>query len=282
MKDWIITAETTCDLSPEILEKHGFRLLPITVIVDGKEYKDGVDITSEKLFEYVEKSGQLPKTAALSLAEYADFFAEMKKEAKKVLHFSISSKASSSYNNAVKAAEEAGDVFVVDTQCLSSGEGLLMLKAYDMLSDGADFDEVCKKIDELTAKVQTSFVVDTLDNLHKGGRCSSLALIGSKILKIHPSICEKEGALVVKKKHMGNLMRSLMQYVTDLSTEYKSYDKRRAFVTHSPCDGRDEIEAVLNKAKELFSFDEIIETEAGATVSTHCGKNTIGLLFIAE
>lgn len=282
MKKWIITAETTCDLSPELVEKYQIELLPITVIVDGKEYKDGVDITADELFDYVKASGQLPKTAAVSLAEYADFFAETKKKAEKILHFSISSKASSSYNNAVKAAEEAGDVYVVDTKCLSSGEAILMLKAYDMLSEGMEFDEVAKKITELTAKVQTSFVVDTLDNLHKGGRCSLASLLGAKILKIHPSICEKDGALAIKKKHMGNLNRALIQYISDLAQEYPAYDKRRAFVTHSPCDGRGDIDAVIAKVKELFNFDEIIETEAGATVSTHCGKNTIGLLFLAE
>lgn len=282
MKKWIITAETTCDLTPELIEKYEIGLLPITVIVDGKEYKDGVDITADELFEYVKASGQLPKTAAVSLDEYAEFFAEIKKKAEKILHFSISSKASSSYNNAVKAAEEAGNVYVIDTKCLSSGEAILMLKAHDMLSEGAEFEDVVKKITELTAKVQTSFVVDTLDNLHKGGRCSLAALLGAKILKIHPSICEKDGALAIKKKHLGNLNRSLMQYIFDLAQEYPSYDKRRAFVTHSPCDGRDDIEAVIAKTKELFAFDELIETEAGATVSTHCGKNTIGLLFLAE
>ena len=282
MKKWIITAETTCDLTPELIEKYEIGLLPITVIVDGKEYKDGVDITADELFEYVKASGQLPKTAAVSLDEYAEFFAEIKKKAEKILHFSISSKASSSYNNAVKAAEEAGNVYVIDTKCLSSGEAILMLKAHDILSEGAEFEDVVKKITELTAKVQTSFVVDTLDNLHKGGRCSLAALLGAKILKIHPSICEKDGALAIKKKHLGNLNRSLMQYIFDLAQEYPSYDKRRAFVTHSPCDGRDDIEAVIAKTKELFAFDELIETEAGATVSTHCGKNTIGLLFLAE
>jgi len=282
MKKWIITAETTCDLSPEIIEKCGFAILPITVIVDGKEYKDGVDITSAQLFEYVKASGRLPKTAAVSVAEYSEFFAESKKKAENVLHFALSSKASSSYNNALKAAEETENVYVVDTKCLSSGEGLMMLKAYDMLVSGVSVEEVYNSMIALAAKVQTSFVVDTLDNLYKGGRCSSVALVGSKILKIHPSICEKDGELIVKKKHMGNLNRSLLQYVADLAAEYPSYDKRRAFVTHSPCDGRTEIEAVINKAKELFTFEEIIETEAGATVSTHCGKNTIGLLFIAE
>lgn len=280
MKKCIITAETTCDLSNDLIEKHGFKLIPITVILNDKEYKDGINITSEELFEYVESSGKLPKTAALSVGEYEDFFAEVKKECETIIHFSISSKASSTIENARKAAENIGNVYVIDTKALSAGEALLMLKASDMLAQGAQpqdvYDEICNTVD----KVQTSFVLDTLDNMHKGGRCSSAALFGSKLLKIHPFIYENDGALSVKKKYMGTLSRSLVSYVSDLKDENLSYDARRVFITHSPCDGRENIELVINKVKELFDFEEIIETQAGATVSTHCGKNTIGVLFI--
>lgn len=280
MKKCIITAETTCDLSNDLIEKHGFKLIPITVILNDEEYKDGINITSEELFEYVASSGKLPKTAALSVGEYEDFFAEVKKECETIIHFSISSKASSTIENARKAAENIGNVYVIDTKALSTGEALLMLKASDMLSQGAQpqavYDEICKTVD----KVQTSFVLDTLDNMHKGGRCSSAALFGSKLLKIHPFIYENDGALSVKKKYMGTLSRSLLSYVSDLKDENPSYDARRVFITHSPCDGRENIELVMNKVKELFEFEEIIETQAGATVSTHCGKNTIGVLFI--
>lgn len=280
MKKCIITAETTCDLSKELIEKHGFKLIPITIILNDKEYKDAINITSEELFEYVASSGKLPKTAALSVGEYEDFFAEVKKECETIIHFSISSKASSTIENARKAAENIGNVYVIDTKALSTGEALLMLKASDMLEEGAEpqavYDEICKTAD----KVQTSFVLDTLDNMHKGGRCSSAALFGSKLLKIHPFIYENDGALSVKKKYMGTLSRSLLSYVSDLRDENPSYDARRVFITHSPCDGRENIELVINKVKELFDFEEIIETQAGATVSTHCGKNTIGVLFI--
>ncbi|MBQ9710267.1 MAG: DegV family protein [Clostridia bacterium] len=282
MKKCIITAETTCDLSSEIIQERGFKTIPISIILGTEEYKDGQGVTAEELFTYVQKTGQLPKTAAVSVEEYKEFFSAVKKECESVIHFSISSGASSSCNNAKAAATEMDGVFVVDTKCLSTGEALLMLRASDMLNEGVDAKEVYEKILTLVSKVQTSFVVDTLDYLHKGGRCSAVALISAKVLKIHPHIYEKDGNLCVKKKYMGTLQRSLNQYVNDLASEYTSYDKRRAFVTHSPCDGRELIEEVIAKAKELFDFDEIIETQAGATVSTHCGKNTIGLLFIAE
>ena len=155
-----------------------------------------------------------------------------------------------------------------------------MLKASDMLNEGKGAEEVYEEMVKLTNKVQTSFVVDTLDYLAKGGRCSAVALIASKILKIHPYIYENDGALQVKKKYMGTLQRALSSYVADVAAEYKDYDKKRVFITHSPCDGRELIEEVIAKVKENFEFEEIIETQAGATVSTHCGKNTIGILFI--
>ena len=282
MQNCIITAETTCDLSPDILQDRGFRTIPITIIMGLEEKKDGVAIKAEELFDYVKQTGQLPKTAAVSVEEYKEFFTEVKKDCEKIIHFSISSKASTSFNNALAAAKEIDGVYVVDTKALSTGEALLMLKASDMLQEGIAVEEVYNKIVELTSKVQTSFVVDTLDYLAKGGRCSAVALIASKILKIHPYIYENDGALQVKKKYMGNLQRALSSYVQDVATEYKNYDKKRVFITHSPCDGRELIEEVIAKVKEYFDFEEIIETQAGATVSTHCGKNTIGVLFIAE
>lgn len=282
MENFVITAETTCDLSGEIIAARGFKLIPITVILGDKEYKDGKDITPFTLFDYIKQTGTMPKTAALTEFEYEEFFTELKKSYNKILHFCISSKASSTYFNAVKAAERVNGVFVVDSKALSTGEALLMLKAHDMISGGESVENTYEKIVKLTEKVQTSFVLDRLDYLHKGGRCSSAALVGSKILKIHPQICENDGELTVKKKYMGALSRCLTQYIADLAAECPAYDKTRAFITHSPCDGRELIDAVIEETKKNFEFEEIIETEAGATVSTHCGKNTIGLLFIKE
>lgn len=282
MAKCIITAETTCDLPLEILNERNFKVIPITVITGTEERKDGAEIKVEELFDYVQKTGELPKTAAVSIEEYKEFFTEVRKECDNIIHFSISSNASSSYNNAKSAAQEVEGVKVVDTKALSTGEALLMLKASDMLNEGKDPDQVYEHIVKLTDKVQTSFVVDTLDYLAKGGRCSSVALIASKILKIHPHIYENNGSLQVKKKYMGSLQRCLSQYVHDLASEYKTYDKTRVFVTHSLCDDHRLVEDVISITKELFDFNEVIETQAGATVSSHCGKNTIGVLFIAE
>ena len=282
MAKCIITAETTCDLPQEILNQRNFKTIPITVITGTTQRRDGTEIKVEELFDYVKQTGELPKTAAVSIEEYKEFFGELLKEYDNVIHFSLSSSASSSYNNAFNASKECKGVYVVDTKALSTGQALLMLKASDMLNEGKEVEEVYNNVVELTSKVQTSFVVDTLDYLAKGGRCSSVALVASKILKIHPYIYENDGALQVKKKYMGTLQRSLSQYVHDLALEYKSYDKTRVFVTHSLCDDQKVVDDVIAMTKELFDFEEVIETTAGATVSSHCGKNTIGVLFIAE
>ena len=282
MAKCIITGETTCDLSQEILNQRNIRTIPITVILGATERKDGTEIKVEELFDYVKQTGELPKTAAVSIEEYKEFFNELKKDYDNVIHFSLSSSASSSYNNAFAASKECEGVYVVDTLSLTTGQGLLMLKASDMLNEGKSVEETYNTVVELASKVQTSFVVDTLDYLAKGGRCSSVALVASKILKIHPYIYENNGALQVKKKYMGTLARSLTQYVNDLAMEYKSYDKKRVFITHSLCDDNKVVEDVIAMVKELFDFEEVIETTAGATVSSHCGKNTIGVLFIAE
>ena len=280
--NYVVTSDSTCDLTAEQIAEYGIVLRPLTVVLGGKEYSDNVDINVDRVLAYVDNGGDLPKTAATSIEEYKDFFAPFVNEGKKVIHFNISSNLSSCNQNANNAAKELGNVFVVDSEQLSTGQGLLVLKACQMLKEGKTIEETFEAVNNLKRKVQTSFVVDTLDYLAKGGRCSSVALIASKILKIHPYIYENNGALQVKKKYMGSLSRSLSQYVSDLATEYTSYDKTRAFVTHSPCEGRAEVEEVIAKVKELFKFDEIIETQAGATVSTHCGMNTIGVLFITE
>lgn len=282
MQKIIISAETTCDLSEKIVKENNFRLLPIAVILGSEMYRDGVDVNTDQLFDYVKRSGALPKTAALSVAEYEEFFTELKKESESVLHVCLSSKSSSSYNNAVEASKNFQGVYVIDSKALSTGQGLLMMKAKDLVDEGKEAQEIYEILLNTVDKVQTSFVVDTLDYLAKGGRCSSLANVASKILKIHPHIAEKDGSLVVKKKYSGSLQICLSKYVSDVASEFTRYDKRRAFVTHSPCDGRERVEEVIAKVKELFDFEEIIETEAGSTVSTHCGKNTIGVLFINE
>ncbi len=277
-----ITADSTCALSTELIQKYGVKILPLAVIMGENIYRDGVDATPQDIFKFVAETGVLPKTSAPPAAEYPEFFGECLKSCDAVIHFNISSKASSSHENASNAAKSFnGKVFAVDSLALSTGQGLLVLKACDLAAAGKPPQEIVEIINNLRAKVNTSFVPDALDYLHKGGRCSLAALMGAKVLKLHPMIDMKNGQLYAKKKYMGNLERSLKSYVNDLAETYKNYDKTRCFITHSNCE-REVVEKVRAQVENLFSFDEILETTAGCVVTSHCGKNTLGVLFICE
>ena len=277
-----IISDSTCDLTKEEVASMGVEIVPVEIILGSECHLDGDGITSESVLEYVKTTGELPKTAATNSERYAEVFKKYVDDGYKVIHFDISSKSSSMYFNAVAAAEKFdGNVFVVDSMALSSGQGLLIMKTYDYIKEGKSFEEICEILKELPKKVQTSFVVDTLEFLHKGGRCSLTSLMGAKVLKLHPYISMTDGQLKPKKKYMGGMAKCLSQYVHDVAEEYKSYDKTRCFVTHSPSDP-ELVKIVKDLAKELFDFKEILESTAGCTVTSHCGPNTIGILFITE
>ncbi|MCM1438849.1 MAG: DegV family protein [Roseburia sp.] len=277
-----ITSDSTCDLSAEQITKNCIGIFRLSIILGEKEYKDG-EISPRDIFEFVTKTGSLPKTAAASKDEYFQFFTENISGYDALIHFNISALASSSHSAACKAAEEfGGKVFVIDSKALSTGQGLLVLKACDLMAEGFSAEQIVAIINGLRPKVNTSFVPDALDYLHKGGRCSLAALIGAKVLKLHPMICENEdGQLIAKKKYVGNMARCIRAYVADLKEQYPKYDKTRCFITHSSADNE-----LVDLAKQLvaqyFDFNEVCETVAGSIVTSHCGRNTLGVLFISE
>ena len=277
-----ITADSTCDLSAELVERFNVGIMPLHVVLGDKTCSDGVDITPQDIFNYVKETGVLPKTAAGSTEEFSEFFAKQIDGYDALIHFNISAKASSSYDNAVVASRNFnGKVFVVDSEALSTGQGLLVLKACDLAAEGITPQEIVKRVEGLRPKLNTSFVPDVLDYLHKGGRCSLAALIGAKVLKLHPLISMKDGQMYAKKKYMGGLEACLKKYIKDLAEEYKHYDKTRCFITHSSCEP-EVVEKARQMVIETFDFNEILETTAGSVVTSHCGKNTLGVLFIAE
>lgn len=277
-----ITSDSTCDLSEALLRENEITLLPLTVTLGDKAYKDGIDITPKDIFAYVDKTGDLPKTAAPSVSDYEEFFRPFVEEGKEVIHFNIPSKASGSYGFAVTAAKAfGGKVHVVDSHALSTGQGLLVMKACDLRKEGMSAQKIAETILALRDKTNTSFIPDTLDYLYKGGRCSALSYYGSRVLSIHPMIAMKEGMLYPKKKYMGKMTRCLKNYIQDLAEEYKNYDRTRCFVTHSNADA-ELVEEAKRMVAELFRFDCILETVAGSIITSHCGRNTIGVLFIAE
>ena len=229
------------------------------------------------------KRGELPKTAAPSVEEYENFFRPFTDAGKTVIHFNISSKASGSHGFALAAAQKIGGdrVYVVDSHALSTGQGLLVLKACDLRREGGAAAQIYQTILSLRGKVNTSFIPDTLLYLYKGGRCSTLSYYGAKVLSIHPMIDMKEGQLYPKKKYIGKMARCIRSYINDLAAAYPDYDKTRCFVTHSNADP-ELVELAKGMVRELFDFDVILETVAGSIVTSHCGRNTLGVLFISK
>lgn len=276
-----ITTDSTCDLG-ESIAKHSIGVVPLSVILGEKDYLDGVNIEPCQIFDYVRSTGILPKTAAPSIGDYEEAFAKYTQNGDTVIHFDISRKSSSAYDYAQEAAKSfGGKVFVVDSKALSSGQGLLVLKAVDLAASGMSAEEIYETVCGLRSKINTSFVPDTLDYLYKGGRCSRLSLYGANFLKIHPMIAMDDGQLVVKRKYKGNMDKCIRNYITDLKNEYPTYDRRRCFVTHSSAD-RELVELAKKMVAELFEFEEVLETVAGSVITGHCGRNTLGVLFIAE
>ncbi len=276
-----ITSDSTCDLGYLVKERN-IGILPLQIHLGDNSYYDGVDITPEEIFSFVEKTKVLPKTSAPSIADYEDFFKEQLSFGDEVLHFNISQKSSGSHNMAKQAAEAfGGKVRVIDSMALSSGQGLLVLKAADLRDEGKSMDEIEEIVCALRERVNTSFIPDRLDYLHKGGRVSKMAMYGANLLKIHPLIYMENGQLVPGKKYRGKMTVLLKQYVEDLKVMYPKYDKTRCFITHSSAD-KELVDVLKEKVTELFTFDEVIETVAGSIITSHCGKNTLGVLFICE
>lgn len=282
MNNLIISSDSTCDLSDELVSKYSVRIFPLSVILGSATYKDKLEIMPKDIFEYFEKTGELPKTAAPSVEEYEEFFKQFVEQGDTLIHFNISSKASGSYGFALAAAEKfKGKVWVIDTHALSTGQGLLVLKACDMRDEGKSAEEIYNYILSIRDKVNTSFIPDTLLYLYKGGRCSTLSYYGAKVLSIHPMISMKDGQLYPKKKYIGKMTRCLKNYIQDLAAEYKNYDQTRCFITHSNAD-EELVQEAREMVRDMFHFDVVLETVAGSIITSHCGRNTIGVLFITK
>lgn len=279
MKMIKITADSTCDLSPEILSTMDITLVPLNVLIDDRAFKDGVNITPEEIFRYVGEEGKTCKTAAVNTYEYEKLFAELSPKYEAVIHISLSAEFSSSYQNAVLAAQNFSNVYVIDSRNLSTGSGHIVYDAALMAKEGLKAEEICQRLKATIPKVDASFVIDRLDYLRRGGRCSGVEALGAALLRIKPSIEVIEGQMKVGKKYRGSFDRCLEHYVKDkLSGKQGDIDQSRIFITHSKCS-----EETVAKVKEdvcrYAEFDEIIVTEAGCTISSHCGPNTLGILF---
>lgn len=275
----VITSDSTSDLSPALRERYNIKTLPLGVNLGDKTFFDGVDITPDEIYEHHKRTGELPKTAATNVGDCLDFFKPFAEAGKTVIHFTISSEMSSTYNNSVLASKEFENVYVIDSQNLSTGIGLLMIAAAEMAESGMPAHEIVEKINALTPCVDASFVIDSLEYLHKGGRCSAVAMLGANLLKLKPCIEVKNGKMGVGKKYRGKFSEVLKQYVAERIGNGEGIDLDRVFVTHAGCDP-DLVDEIVNEVKNAAPFKEVFMTRAGCTVSSHCGANTLGVLFI--
>ncbi len=275
----IITGDSTTDLSPALCERYHITIMPLCITLGDKIYSDGVDISPDDIYAHHDKTGELPKTSATNVEDCLNFFKPFVDAGKTVIHFTISSGMSSTFNNACIAAEELGNVYVIDTQNLSTGGGLLVVSAAEMLNSGLPAEEVVEKTRALVPNVNASFVIDSLEYLYKGGRCSALSMMGANLLKLKPCIQVKNGVMDVSKKYRGKYSEVLKQYVTERVSDYSNIYLDRVFITHGGCDP-ELVEEIVKLVKELAPFKEVFMTHAGCTVSSHCGPNTLGVLFI--
>ena len=276
-----IIADSTCDLSPELLERCDIAITPLCVIKDGREFHDGVDITPADIFAHVDGGGELCSTAAVSQFEYTEIFTRYAREYDAVVQITIGSGFSCCYQNACLAAQDFDNVYVVDSENLSSGQGLLVVAAAKLAQQGLSGSEIAERVRALAPKVEASFLIDRLDSMRKGGRCSAVAALGANLLHLKPCIEVREGKMGVCKKYRGSFEKCIRQYVKERLDGRTDIDEGLAFITHPACQ-ENVVNAAMEEARAFGSFDEIVETHAGCTVSCHCGPNTLGILFVRK
>ena len=274
-----ISAESTIDLPKNILSSYDIRTIPFTLVMGEDTALDG-EVSSADLFAYTQKTGKLPHTAAVNEFQYEEYFAELKKEYDYIIHFSLSSEISSACANATSVAAKMENVKVIDTRSLSTGIALLAIAARELANQGAEPNEIIEKISKRIPHDQTSFSLESVDFLYKGGRCSLLAMLGANILKIKPEIYVRDGKMYPGKKYRGPMKKVVLDYVEDTLAEFNTPDLTRVFVTYSTAP-EDVVEAVKERLAKA-GFKEIIPTEAGATISCHCGPHCLGILYLND
>ncbi len=273
-----ISADSTCDLSPELVRENGVTITPLYIVCGEKSLVDGVDIAPDDVFAWTREHKKPCSTAAVNVADYLKVFGELRQECDAVIHFTISAEMSSCYLNACTAAEQIGGVYVIDSRSLSTGIGHLVLDACEMARAGMDAETIFNTLQQRKELLDVSFVIDTLEYLRYGGRCSSLAAFGANLLHLKPSIQVSGGTMDVGRKYRGTLKKCLLDYINDKLAEPDTVDPRRIFITDSGVD--EEIwRAVEADLRARIPFENIYHTRAGCTVSGHCGPGTLGILF---
>ena len=274
-----MTADSTCDLTPELIRKYEIGVVPLSVVIDGEVFHDGVDVTPRDIFRAAD-AGKSVRTAAVNTYEYKEFFREQLKDCDQLVHVCLGSGFSSCYSDAMEASREVGNVFVVDSRNLSTGSGLLVLEGLSMIREGVeDGKAIAEALQAKTGLVNASFVLRTVDYLRRGGRCTGLEALGAKMLHIRPSIVVQDGKMRPGEKYRGRFEHYLKHYIEDLLENDSNIDFQRVFVVHSPSeDGLARF--AIDTVKSYGLFREVLEAMAGCTICTHCGPDTLGLMFM--
>ena len=277
-----IIADSTCDLSKELIERFDINIIPLHIHLGEEEYLDGVNITPDEIYKWSDANNTTPKTSAASIADAMSAFEKFPED--ELIVFTISGSMSTTVNVMRLAAEDLereDSIHIIDSKNLSTGIGLLVLEAARMAKEGMAAADIVATINEMIPKVRASFVVDTLTFLHRGGRCSGVAALAGGALKLHPQLNVIDGAMLPGRKYRGNMSKVILSYAKDMEADLKLANKNRVFITHSGCE-QEILDDVYAYLKELHVFDEICITRAGGVISSHCGPGTLGVLFIAE
>ena len=277
-----IIADSTCDLSKDLLEKYDISVLPLHIVLGDKEYKDGLEISPDEIYEWSNANKEAPKTSAASISDTIDIYSKYLKNYDEIICFSISGQMSTTVNVMRMAAEELDSedrIHIIDSENLSTGGGLLVIEAAIMAKEGKIAKEIVEAVNQLKPYVRASFIVDTLTFLHRGGRCSGVAALAGGALKLHPKFVVENGGMKPDKKYRGKMNSAILTYVKDLEPQIQNAKSDRVFITHSGCE-KETIESVRQYLSELGHFEEILITRAGGVISSHCGPGTLGVLFI--
>ncbi len=282
MKKVKITADSTIDLTQELIEKYNIATIPLVVNLGEDTFLDGVDVKPDDIYKYFDETGNLPKTGARSPEDFKEFFQKYIDEGYEIVHIGIGADFSCCFQNLNLACQELTGVYPVDSACLSTGTGLLCMYASELAKSGKySAEEIAKKVEVRVKNVQASFVIEKLKFLHKGGRCSMLAMLGANLLKIKPSIQVVDGKNVVGRKYFGNMINCVKKYCEDTLKIYNNPDHTRVMITYSTA-----TDEMVEAAKEVLNnygkFKEILITQAGSVINSHCGKNTLGILYIND
>lgn len=282
-KPIILCADSTCDLSEELLERYNIHIFPLHIVLGDRTYQDGVDLVPDQIYQIYREKKILPKTAAINVEEYTEFARPFIKAGNDVIYVTLGSGISATYNNCRLAAEELPGMYVIDSGNLSTGMGHVVLAAAKGIEAGLPVEQIVEETRALARRVEASFVIDTLEFLYKGGRCSALAMLGANMLKLKPCIevDNADSKMSVGKKYRGSLDKALEQYVKDRLEGRDDIVTDRIFITHSGI-APERVELVRREIAKYQQFDEVIETRAGCTISSHCGPNTLGILFVRK